>query len=59
MKANVCKLKEGFDTHYVTFVESNSVHNIIMKGVLPDAAAKEFLDLDKEGEKMYPSFKTD
>ena len=59
MKPNVCMLKEIFDTQDVTFEESDSVNNIIMKRVKPDAAAKEFVDLDKEGEKRYPSFNTD
>ena len=50
---DVRKLSQVFVSHEVKFDETDLVFNLITKKVLPEKFAKEFLEIEDEGNKLY------
>ena len=53
---NVTKLSEVFASHEVDFENSDVLNNVLTKKVPPDNLAKEFLEIEKEGQCLYEQF---
>ena len=53
---NVKKMSEVFASHEVNFENSDVLYNVLTKKVLPDNLAKEFLEIEKEGQCLYEQF---
>ena len=54
--SNPKKLSEVMDTFDITFLRSDSLHNVVSKAVLPDALADEILQNDVIGTEHYETF---
>ena len=53
---NVKKMSGVFASHEVNFENSDVLYNVLTKKVLPDNLAKEFLEIEKEGQCLYEQF---
>ena len=54
---NVSKLKKIFENHGDPFRQTtNDLNNMLSHAVLPDAVAKDILDRDREGERLFQEF---
>ena len=54
---NVSKLKKIFENHGDPFRQTtNDLSNMLSHAVLPDTVAKDILDRDREGERLFQEF---